>query len=161
MIFPEQYKHVGHASTKPCDDKVYFLSRWLLRDTPGGHELLEVTLDPAQKSMMRAVLSSRILAQKNEVYHYPEKVNLHNRTRLVELAVDTGYRCTIFTGHDEHQTFILDPDLSGFLKIHVYDVSPPRPSLSSCIRELEDAGLFGDLSVQFCPSYPGHHGSTC
>ena len=150
MIFPEHCKHVGHASTKPCDDKVYFLSRWLLRDTPGGHEVLEVTLDPTEKGMMREVLSSRVLAQENEVYHYPEKVNLHNRTRLVELALDTGYRCTIFTGHDEHQTFVLDPDLSGFLKIHVYDVSPPRPSLSSCIRELEDVGLFGDLSVQFC-----------
>ena len=62
---------------------------------------------------MRAVLSSRVLAQENEVYHYPDKVNLHNRTRLVELALDTGYRCTIFTGHDEHQTFVLDPDLSG------------------------------------------------
>jgi hypothetical protein len=84
------------------------------------------------------------------VYSYPDKVNLYNRTRLVELALDSGYRCTIFTGHDEHQTFVLDPDLTGFLKIHIYDVSPPRPSLSSCIRELEATGLFGALSVQFC-----------
>jgi hypothetical protein len=150
MIFPEHCKHVGHASTKPCKDKVYFLSRWLLRDTPGGHEVLEVTLDPAGNGMMRTVLSFRVLAQENEVYHYPEKVNLHNRTRLVEMALDTGHRCTIFTGHDEHQTFVLDPDLSDFIRIHVYDVSPPRPSLSSCIRDLENAGLFGDLSVQFC-----------
>ena len=36
MIFPEHCKHVGHASTKPCDDQVYFLSRWLLRDTGDG-----------------------------------------------------------------------------------------------------------------------------
>jgi hypothetical protein len=150
MIFPEHCKHVGHASTKPCDDKVYFLSRWLLRDTPGGHEILEVTLDRTKKGMMSVILSSRVLAHENEVYHYPEKVNLHNRTRLIELALDTGHRCTIFTGHDEHQTFVLDPDLSGFLRIHVYDVIPPRPSLSSSIRELENAGLFGDLSVQFC-----------
>ena len=150
MIFPEHYKNVGHASTKPCDDKVYFLSRWLLRDTPGGNEVLEVMLDQTVKDMMRSVLSSRVLAKENEVYHYPEKVNLNNRTRLVELALDTGFRCTIFTGHDEHQTFVLDPDISGFLKIHVYDVSPPRPSLSSCIRELEEAGLFGELSIQFC-----------
>ncbi|MDD1683327.1 MAG: hypothetical protein LUO98_05770 [Methanoregula sp.] len=149
MIIPEHCKQVGHASTKPCDDKVYFLSRWLLRDTPGGHEVLEVTLDQNEKGMMRTLLSSRVLAQEKEVYRYPEKVNLHNRTRLVELALDTGYRCTIFTGYDEHQTFVLDPDLSGFLTVHVYDVTPPRPSLSSCIRELETAGLFGDLSVQF------------
>jgi hypothetical protein len=150
MIFPEHCKHVGHASTKPCDDKVYFLSRYLLRDTGNGHEVLKVTLDPHGKGMMRAILSSRVLAETRQVYWYPEKVNLNNRTRLIELAKDSGYRCTIFTGHDEHRTFILDPDLSGLLKIHVYDVSPPRPSLSTCIRELESAGMFGDLSVQFC-----------
>jgi hypothetical protein len=150
MIFPEHCKHVGHASTKPCDDKVYFLSRYLLRDTGDGYEVLEVTLDPHEKGMMRTILSSRVLAGSQEVYRFPEKVNLHNRTRLVELARDTGYRCTIFTGHDEHQTFILDPDMAGLLTIHVYDVSPPRPSLSACIRELEAAGMFGDLSVQFC-----------
>ena len=150
MIFPEHCKHVGHASTKPCDDKVYFLSRYLLRDTGDGYEVLEVNLDSQGKGMMRNILSSRVLANSHEVYHYPEKVNLHNRTRLAELAKDTGYRCTIFTGLDEHQTFVLDPDLSGFLKIHVYDVSPPRPGLSTCIRELESCGLFGDLSVQFC-----------
>jgi len=151
MIFPEHCKHVGHASTRPCNDKVYFLSRYLLRDAPdGGCEVLEVTPDPNGKGMMRTLISSRVIASEKEVCRYPEKVNLHNRTRLVELARDTGYRCTIFTGLDEHQTFVLDPDLSGFLKIHVYDVSPPRPGLSSCIRDLEAAGMFGDLSVQFC-----------
>lgn len=150
MIFPEHCKHVGHAFTKPCDDNVYFLSRFLMRDTGDGYEVLEVTPDPYGKGMMRRILSSRVLAESREVYRYPGKVNLYNRTRLVELAKDTGYRCTIFTGPDEHQTFVLDPDLSGFLNIHVYDVSPPRPSLSSCIRDLEAAGLFGDLSVQFC-----------
>jgi hypothetical protein len=150
MIFPAHCKYVGHASTKPCDEKVYFLSRWLIHDTAGGHEVLEVVPDQHEKGMMRTLLSSRVLAGERDVYRYPEKVNLHNRTRLVELALDSGYRCTIFTGHDEHQTFVCDPDLSGFLTIHVYDVSPPRPSLSSCIRELETAGLFGGLSVQFC-----------
>lgn len=150
MIFPEHCKNVGHATSKPCDEKVYFLSRYLLRDTGDGYEVLEVTLDPHGNGMMRAIVSSRVLARSHEVYRYPEKVNLHNRTRLVELALDSGFRCTIFTGHDEHQTFVLDPDSSSFLKIHVYDVSPPRPSLSACIRELEAAGMFGDLSVQFC-----------
>lgn len=150
MIFPEHCKSVGHASSKPCDDKVYFLSRYLLRDTEGGLEVLEVVPDPGAKGMMRPLLSSRVLAAENEVYRYPEKVNLYNRTRLVELARETGYRCTVFTGADEHQTFVLDPDLSGFLQVHIYDVTPPRPALSACIRELEAAGMFGDLSVQFC-----------
>jgi hypothetical protein len=34
--------------------------------------------------------------------------------------------------------------------VHVYDVVPPRPSLSSCIRELEGCGLFGEAGVIFC-----------
>jgi len=153
MIFPEHCKHVGHASTKPCDDRVYFLSRWLLRDTPGGHEVMEVTLDNTKKGMMRPVLSSQVLAQENEVYRYPEKVNLHNRTRLVELALDTGHRCTIFTGHDEHQTFVLDPALSGFLN----DVEPaPAQPLIRYPGTRGRRPLRGPVRAVL-PSYPGHH----
>ena len=150
MIFPEQCKYVGFASTKPCGDRVYFLSRYLVRETGTGYEVLEVTLDDAGKGMMRRIISSQVIAGSHDVYRYPEKVNLYDRTRLVQLAMNTGYRCTIFTGLDEHMTFVLDPDMSGFCTIHVYDVTPPRPSLSSCIRELEAAGLFGELSVLFC-----------
>jgi len=150
VIFPGQCKNVGFASTKPCGDLVYFLSRYLVRETGTGYEVLEVTLDDAGKGMMRRIVSSRVIAESHDVYRYPEKVNLHDRTRLVQLAMNTGYRCTIFTGLDEHMTFVLDPDMSGFCTIHVYDVTPPRPSLSSCIRELEAAGLFGELSVLFC-----------
>ena len=150
MIFPRQCKHVGFASTKPCGDQVYFLSRYLVRETGAGYEVLEVTLDDAGKGMMRRIVSSQILAEASEVYRYPEKVNLFDRARLVQLALDAGYRCTVFSGLDEHMTFVLDPDLSGFCTVHVYDVTPPRPSLSSCIRELEAAGLFGELSAVFC-----------
>lgn len=150
MIFPEMYKYVGLASTKPCGEKVYFLSRYLIHPLGNGYEILEVRLDPTDKGMMRRIVSSQVIARADEVYPYPEKVQLHDRTRLVQHALDTGYRCTIFTGRDEHMTFVLDPDLSGFLKLHVYDVSPPRPSLSACIRDLEACGLFGDLGVLFC-----------
>jgi hypothetical protein len=150
MIFPGQCKEVGCASAKPCGELVYFLSRYLVRDTGTGQEVLEITPDPAGRGMMRPIVASKVIAPAGETYHYPEKVQIHDRTRLIGLALDTGYRCTIFTGLDEHMTFVLDPDLSGLLRIHVYDVTPPRPSLSACIRELESAGLFGELSVIFC-----------
>jgi hypothetical protein len=150
MIFPEQCKQVGYASTKPCGDKVYFLSRYLVRDTGNGYEVLEITLDPAGSGMMRSIVVSNVIATTRETYRYPDKVQIHDRTRLIALALDTGYRCTIFTGFDEHMTFVFEPDLSGLLRVHVYDVAPPRPSLSACIRELESAGLFGDISVTFC-----------
>jgi hypothetical protein len=150
VIFPEQCKQVGYATTKPCGDLVYFLSRYLVRDTGAGFELLAITPDPNGSGMMRKLISSIVIATAKETYRYPDKVQINDRVRLVELALDTGYRCTIFTGLDEHMTFVLDPDLSGFLKIHVYDVTPPRPSLSACLRELSAAGLFGELAVMFC-----------
>jgi hypothetical protein len=150
MIFPEQCKFVGFASTKPCGDRVYFLSRYLVRDIGDGFEVLEVTGDPVEKGMMRHIVSSRVLAGPSEIYRYPEKVQIHDRARLVRLALGTGRRCTLFVGVDEHLTFVLDPDFSGFLPVHVYDAMPPAPSLSFSIRELEAAGLFGELSVVFC-----------
>jgi hypothetical protein len=150
VIFPEQCKQVGHASTKPCGDLVYFMSRYLVRDTGTGYELLGITPDPNGGCMMRKPVSSNVIATVKETYRYPEKVQINDRALLVELALESGYRCTIFTGLDEHMTFVLDPDLSGFQKIHVYDVAPPRPSLSACLRELQAAGLFGELAVTFC-----------
>ena len=149
MIFPEHCKYVGRASTKPCGDRVYTLSRYLLRDTPEGLELLEITLDPHQKTPMRDISSSRILAGPQEIFTYPEKVQLNDRTRLVRLALESGFRCTVFTGLEENMTFVLDPDLSHLLTVHVYDVIPPRPTLSASLSELESIGLFGDLSVLF------------
>jgi hypothetical protein len=150
VIFPEQCKQVGFASTKPCGDKVYFLSRFLVHPVGDGYEVLEVALEPGTQGMMRRIISSTVIADAREVYRYPGKVQLHDRARLIQLASDSGYRCTLFFGLDEHMTFVLDPDLSGLLRIHVYDASPPRPSLSSCVRELEACGLFGELQVAFC-----------
>jgi len=149
MIFPEQCKLVGSASAHPCSDKVYFLSRYLVRETGNGPELLEVELDPREKGMMRTILSSKVLANAGEVFRFPEKVQINDRANLVRLASESDYRCTVFTGLDEHMTFVLDPDPALLPAIHVYDVSPPRPSLSACIRELESAGLFGELNIRF------------
>jgi hypothetical protein len=149
VIFPEHCKYVGLASSRPCGDVVYSLSRYLLHETDHGYELLEVTLDPGTKSIMRKVISSKVLATSEDVCCFREKVQLNDRALLVRLASKSGYRCTIFTGLDEHVTFVLDPDISGFLKIHVYDVIPPRPTLSASLKEMEAIGLFGELSVVF------------
>ncbi len=149
MIFPRECKEVGYASTRPCGMKVYFLSRYLVVDGPGGCELREVVLDPSEKGMMRNVREERVLAGPGEVLKYPRKVQLHDRARLVRLARETGCRCTVFTGLDEHVTFVLDPDPGAFQKVVVYDVIPPRPTLSACIRDLEEGGLFGDRDVTF------------
>ena len=51
--------------------------------------------------------------------------------------------------HDEHLTFVLDPDPSALLTVHVYDVRPPLPALSARVSELEATGLFGELDIRF------------
>jgi hypothetical protein len=149
MIFPEHCKYVGLATTRPCGNRVYGISRYLLQQTPEGFELREVVLDPEEKTVMRSIVTSQVLAAPAEVYRYPEKVQLNDRTRLIRLALQSGYRCTVFTGLEENVTFVLDPDLSDLLTVHVYDVTPPRPTLSACLQELEAAGLFCELSVTF------------
>lgn len=149
VIFPRLCKEIGHASTRPCGDKVYFLSRYLIREEEDGCEILEVIPDPVEKGMMRSIREERVLARPEEIFHYPDRVQIHDRARLVRLAQETGHRCTIFTGLDEHMTFVLDPDPIQFLTIHVYDVIPPLPTLSASVSALETTGLFGELDVVF------------
>ena len=98
---------------------------------------------------MRDLSGSRILATPREIVTYPEKVQLNDRTRLVRLALESGYRCTVFTGLEENMTFVLDSDLFHFLTVHVYDVIPPRPTLSASLSELESIGLFGESLGDF------------
>lgn len=146
MIFP--YKQVGHSCGTPCGDRVYFLTRYIIRETVKGPEIIEV--EPGEgEGLMRPVRSSRVIARPEEVTLYPGKVELADRTRLIELASLSETRCTIFQGHDEHLLFICDPDPSVIQTVHVYDVMPPRPSLSAAIGEIERIGLFGELGIRF------------
>jgi len=148
MIFPAHCKEVGYASEKPLDDKVYFLSRYLIHEVPSGLEILEVEAEDTG-GLMRAVTSSRVLAGPEEVYLWPRPVVLHDQGGLIRKALATGRRCTVFRGADEHMTFVLDPDPEAVLCIHVYDAEPPRPNLSATIRALEATGLFGELCIAF------------
>lgn len=148
MIFPDECKTVGSADEKPAGEKVYFLSRYLVRRTATGHEVWAV--EPEQgTTMLREIQSSHLIAGAADVCMYPEKVNLHNRTDLIRRALTTGKRCTVFTGLDEHRTFVCDPSDDEILTIHVYDAEPPRPNLAHIIRSLEETGIFGECNVQF------------
>jgi hypothetical protein len=95
------------------------------------------------------MVRTHLLATPAEVTWHPQKVQLYDRRHLVDLAVRSGTRCTIFTGFDEHLTFVCDPDPTAFLTVHVYDIAPPLPALSSTLRTLEADGLFGALDVGF------------
>ncbi|MDH7593046.1 MAG: hypothetical protein QHG99_01650 [Methanomicrobiales archaeon] len=149
MIFPRECKEVGYSRSRPCGDRVYFLTRYLIRAAGEGHELLRITPDGEGKGLMRVVVRAESIASPEEVSWYPEKVCLHDRWGLVSRAMESETRCTIFRGEDEHITFVLDPDPDQFLTVHVFDVTPPAPSLSAAILGLEACGIFGELDVRF------------
>ncbi|NLX49814.1 MAG: hypothetical protein GXY82_08105 [Methanospirillum sp.] len=143
-------REVGVVSGNPCGDTVYFLTRYLLRPSGDSFDLFAVDTDPGSPGLMRPVSEGRLLARADEVAVHPDRVRLWDRALLVRLARASGRRCTVFTGLDEHVTFVLDPESEPLLEVHVYDIEPPRPNLSAGIREMEALGLFGDLSVTFC-----------
>ena len=148
MIFPAHCKCVGYAGDKPVGDQVYFLSEYLIHEVPGGHEILEVKVGEGA-GMMRPVRSIRTIVGIDDICHYPDRVILHNKGDLIRRAAETGKRCTIFTGIDEHMTFVCDPDLSAIQTVHVYDVIPPRAHLAETLKSLEETGLFGELAIRF------------
>jgi hypothetical protein len=150
LIFPGHCKEVGFVTGKPCGEKVYFLTRYMIRERNGNYEILEVVQQSGDRWMMRGVTSLRPIAEGEDVVMHQSPVNLHDRTNLLLLARASGHRCTIFRGLDEHTTFVCDPDPSFLLILHVYDIiPPPRAHLSATIQDLERDGLFGELSVAF------------
>lgn len=148
MIFPPHCKCVGYAGNKPVGDLVYFLSEYLIHETTDGYEVLAVEAGEGT-GMMRPVRSVRLIAGFDDVMEYPDRVILHNRGDLIRKAAEGRKRCTIFTGIDEHKTFICDPDLTQLRTIHVYDVIPPRPHLAETLRSLDSTGIFGEPEIQF------------
>jgi len=149
MIFPRECKEIGSALAKQKGGNVYFLTRYLIGNGPRGLEITEITPDPHKKGLMRPILQKHSIAEGDEVCLYPEQVQIHDRALLLKLACDTGKRCTVFRGLDEHMTFVCDPDPSAFQLVHIYDICPPLPSLSATIKELEKCGLFGELDICF------------
>ena len=142
-------REVGVVNGRPCGDAVYFLTRYLLRPVGDSFDVLAIDPGPGAGGLLRPIASERLLADHREVAVHPDRVRLWDRALLHRLARASGRRCTVFTGLDEHVTFVLDP-ADGLLEVHVYDIEPPRPNLSAGIREMEDLGLFGELGVGFC-----------
>ncbi|WNY27925.1 hypothetical protein MmiEs2_01040 [Methanimicrococcus stummii] len=166
MIFPDEYKTIGWAEAgKPGHDnqKVYFLSQYILEKTDAGYNLYEIEHDGS--GFLRNPVRSVLIAGADEVLLYPEEMNIKNRTLLIETAdrlirdeneirsnQNGGKLATtvVFKGFDKHLTFVKDPDVSEILEIQIVDVYPPEPAwLSNCIKRLEAANIFGDLQIRF------------
>ena len=180
MIFPEAYKTVGMSHTDmpiaevmaldSTTESIYFLSEFVLVDAADGYVLYRIS--HTGDGLMRNVSDDEVIAWGSQIYHYPDEVNLHDRTRLLRLAdsvckksddnddstnADNGnndYDTVVFTGFDRHVTFIHNPDPSAILMVDVVDVVPPHPSgLSHIVSKLADAGLTGELQMDFDMEY--------
>ena len=149
MIFPKECKVVGNASTQPLGDKVYCLTQYLIRPSGDSFEVLKVTPKEGD-TMMREIESVEVIAEAKDVAVWNGEIfTPHDRAGLIQKALSTGKRCTIFGEKHNHMTFVLDPDLSEFCKVHVYDITPPRPTLSATLKELERIGFFETDNICF------------
>ncbi len=156
MIFPDEYKHVGHSReiADGKDRRIYFLTKYLIVencDTESSYSLYEVTHQGDE--LLRDVTDLKMLASSNEIIRYDKELNIKDRALLIEIAADIcrgNITTVIFTGIDKHLTFVHRPDLSAILDIEIVDVVPPEPSwLASVVRRLEQSGIFGDLTIRF------------
>ncbi len=156
MIFPDEYKHVGHSReiADGRDRRIYFLTKYLIVencDTESSYSLYEVTHQGDE--LLRDVTDLKMLASSNEIIHYDKELNIKDRALLIDIASDVcrgNINTVIFTGIDKHLTFVHKPDLSAIMDIEIVDVVPPEPSwLASVVRRLEQSGIFGDLTIRF------------
>jgi len=151
MIFPEDYKTVGIKDDERPGDLIYFSTEYLI--SRNGPKLYQVT--SCGEGFMREVEKLELMSSGAEIVEYPEKVDTRNRTLLIELASglrQKGVMTVVFTGPDEHVTFVHEPDLGQILTIDILDVSPPNPPwLVYVIKRLESCGVLGDLTVRFRP----------
>lgn len=151
MIFPEDYKTVGIKDDERPGDPIYFSTEYLI--SRNGPRLYRVT--SRGEGFIREVEKLDLISSGSQIAEWPEKVDTRNRALLIELASglkQSGARTVIFTGPDEHITFVHESDPSEILNIDILDVCPPNPPwLVYVIDRLESCGVLGDLSVRFRP----------
>lgn len=159
MIFPDEYKCIGVTEISPADvheDIIYFLSDYMIvEDHISGSDAEYSVYRVVKKGteLLREIESIEAIASKGQVIKYPEKLNIKDRALLIETATklcNDVVNTVIFTGVDNHVTFVHSPSLSELIEIEIVDVVPPNPSwLSHVVRRLETSGIFGDFGVRF------------
>jgi hypothetical protein len=159
MIFPEHCKYVA---VRDCDDLisrplpgelVYFSSRYIVLFWQEQAAIYEVNSNG--EGVIRSISVVNKIADFTETSVYEQKVDIFNRSLLIKEAkrlCKPPIKAVVFQGFDLHWTFVYDPDLNSVVEIEIFDITPPDPPyLVTLIKKLDDAGIFGDLSVRFKP----------
>jgi len=154
VIFPADYKSVGVTRTDPKErigGPIYFTTEYLIAQLPSGYEIYGVKSEG--EGLLRKLLSLELLSFGNEVEKFEEKLDSHDRTRLIESAIKLckgAVNTVIFEGMDRHTTFIKDPSLHEVMEIEIIDIAPPEPPwLDFAIQRLVRSGILGELNIRF------------
>ncbi|MCX9009583.1 MAG: hypothetical protein OIN66_00535 [Candidatus Methanoperedens sp.] len=157
MIFPAEYKSVGITRTDPTGRigyPVYFSTEYLISDLPSGYSIYRVKSEG--EGLLKKLISLELLAQGKEIIKFREKLDAHDRTRLIESALPLcrgDVNTVIFEGMDRHITFVHEPSLHEIMEIEIIDIMPPEPPwLASAIDRLVRSGILGELNIRFTKS---------
>ena len=154
MIFPADYKSVGMTRTDPTGrmgGPIYFTTDYLIADLPTGYQIY--TVKSKGEGLLRKLVSLVLIAQGKEILKCEEKMDSHDRTKLIESAIalcNNSVNTVIFEGLDRHTTFIQHPSLHEVMEIEIIDIAPPEPPwLAFAIQRLTRSGILGELNVRF------------
>ncbi|MFH0904385.1 MAG: hypothetical protein V1854_04260 [Methanobacteriota archaeon] len=154
MIFPVDYKIVGVTRTDFIERRgcpIYFSTEYLIADLPSGYSIYKVKSEG--EGLLRRLVSLELIAKGNQVKKFNEKLDAHDRTRLIESAIPLCRRSVntvIFEGMDRHITFVHEPSLHEVMEIEIIDIMPPDPPwLASAIDRLVLSGILGELNIRF------------
>ena len=154
MIFPADYKSVGVTRTDPTGrigGPIYFTTEYLIADLPSGCAVYKVKSEG--EGLLRRLVSLEPIAKGSQIRKFREKLDAHDRTRLIESAIPIcrdGVNTVIFEGMDRHITFVHEPNLNEVMEIEIIDIMPPEPPwLASAIDRLAGSGILGELNIRF------------
>ncbi|VVB95713.1 Uncharacterised protein [uncultured archaeon] len=154
MIFPQDYKSVGVTRTDPTQRigcPIYFSTEYLISEMAGGYAIYRAKSEG--EGLLKKLVSLELIAEGNQVKKFQEKLDAHDRTRLIEAAIPLckgTVNTVIFEGMDRHITFVHEPSLHEVTEIEIIDISPPEPPwLASAIDRLVKSGILGEMNVRF------------
>ncbi len=154
MIFPSDYKSVGVTKTDPkkyIGKTIYFTTEYLIADLASGYEIYKIKSEG--DGMLKKLVSLELIAKGEQVVKFQEKLNSHDRTKLIESALELcrgKVNTVVFESIDRHVTFVHEPSMHEIMEIEIIDIIPPEPPwLSFAIERLVKSGILGELNIRF------------
>ncbi len=154
MIFPADYKSVGVTRADPTErigGAIYFTTEYLIVEMSSGYMIYKVKSEG--EGLLKKLVSLELIAKGSQIKKYEEKLDSHDRTKLIESAIPLckgNVNTVIFEGADRHITFVQEPSLHEVMEIEIIDLIPPEPPwLAFAVQRLVKSGIVGELNIRF------------